>query len=165
VPGTECAVSRTGRRDQRAPELSRREHRSSPEKNGAGEETGSSRGEQAPGTESTGGSRARDREHWRRTAPRAPEEHRRQPSTERKPPPRTERNPERDQAADPGAAARRGCKSGKRESVRVRVTMDTVREGLRARGCGLRSALFGPLGGSQVFVKPLGLGSAVNGPV
>jgi hypothetical protein len=60
---------------------------------------------------STGSSRARDREHRRRTGPRAPKEYRRQPSTERKPPLRTERNPERDQDSDPGAAARRGRKS------------------------------------------------------
>jgi hypothetical protein len=115
APGTECAVSRAGRRDQRAPELSRREHWSSPEKRQGALEESRRPGPRAPKAAgkvgSTGSSRARDREHRRRTGPRAPKEYRRQPSTERKPPLRTERNPERDQDSDPGAAARRGRKS------------------------------------------------------
>jgi hypothetical protein len=53
--------------DQRAPDLWRREHLSSPEKQGAGEEAGSSGGEAG----------ARDREHRRQPhmGPRAPEAH------------------------------------------------------------------------------------------
>lgn len=99
APETECVVSCAGRMDQRAPDLWRREHRSSPEKQGAGEEAVSSRGEAG----------ARDREHRRRMKKQgAPEA-----ATH------GEKPRERPRA---GTGSRCTERTQERESVRVRVT-------------------------------------------
>jgi hypothetical protein len=161
----------------------RREHQSVPHREeGAGSQGGSTGGSwesRELGTESIGGSReSREHEHRRqpRMGPRAPEAHRTESTggsqarrgshrrawrgTPRETKIRIQEPPH---GEDARATSERALGLGlPRRLLSGLNNADTVREGLRACSCGL---YLGHWEAAQVFVEPLGLGSAVNGPV